>query len=49
MRFQIEIRVELCGALKMNERCSIKSDLAFFMMRSPITGAGGLAEAQTVS
>ena len=49
MRLQIEIRVELGGALKMNERCSIKSDLAFFMMRSLITGAGGHAEAQTGS
>lgn len=49
MRLQIEIRVELGGALKMNERCSIKSDLAFFMMRSLITGAGGLTEVQTGS
>ena len=49
MRLQIQIRVELGGALKMKERCLIKSDLAFFMIRSLITGAGGLAEVQTGS
>lgn len=44
MKIQIEIRVELGGALKMNKRCLINSDLAFFMMRQLITGAGGHAE-----
>ena len=33
MRIQVEIRVELGGALKMNKRCLINSDPASFRMR----------------